>query len=273
MCKDNSITHLNKLGYNMVRLPRENVCPLLVLSRSNDHLETLGKVSDFVIEAQPKPPRVEKDRPVAELSGLRTDKFELGVGLKFLEKLLSYLGAAGVGLEAKFKDVDSIQFVYQNVLTDSIHPAKIGKYLLSVSPDVNSPFIEDINDEGEAYVITDTLKSNAFGITAYDETGAEVEIDISALKELLSATPKIGLSRDKKDVISFKGDRSLCFAFKAIAVWVEIEGGKASFRLSKPAGPIAPMRALPSTLINPDEPTPVIFGENTLLRLRKQRNS
>lgn len=271
MCKDRSISHLNKLGYNMVRLPREDIYPLLILSRSNDHLDTLGELSDFVIEAQPKPPRIERDRGVAEVSGLRTDRFELGVGLKFLERFLSYLGAKGVGLEAGFKGVDSIQFVYQNVLTDFIHPAKIGKYLLGVSPDVNSPFVEEINDEGEAYVITDTLKSNAFGITAYDETGAKVDIDISALKGLLSATPKIEISKEKKEGISFKGDSFLCFAFKAIAIWVEIEGGRARFRLSKPAGPIAPMRVLPSTLINPDEPTPVIFGENTLLRLHSSR--
>ena len=189
------------------------------------------------------------------------------MGLKFLERLLSQIGAAGVGLETSFKNADSIEFEYQNVLVDSVYPVKIGKYLLSVSPDV-SLLMEAINDEGEAYVITETLKSNAFGVTAYDEMDAELDIDISALKQLLSATPKIGLSKDEKNVLSFEGEKFLRFAFKAIAVWVEVEGGKSKFRLNKPEGPVGPMRAFPSSFVNPDEPTPVMFGENTLIKLK-----
>jgi|GEM_PF-2722115 len=268
MCKDKSVSHLNELGWNVVRLPKENINPLLILSKSNGYLETLGEISDFVIEDQPKPPEIVRDQLVAEISGLETDKFELGIGLKFLEKFLSLLGVAGLGLEASFKNAESIQFVYQNVLTDFVYPVKIGKYLLSVSPDVSSPFMEHIIEEGEAYIITDTLKSNTFGIVAYDEKGVKIDLDISALKQLLSATPHIEVSKDEKKVVSFRGDKFLRFAFKAIGVWVEIRDGKARFKLNKPEGPIAPMRALPSTLISPNEPTPVIFGMNTLIRLK-----
>ncbi|HAK87982.1 MAG: hypothetical protein A2077_04710 [Nitrospirae bacterium GWC2_46_6] len=268
MCKDKSVSHLNELGWNVVRLPKENINPLLTLSKSNSYLETLGEISDFVIEDQPKPPEIVQDQSVAEISGLETDKFELGIGLKFLEKFLSLVGVAGLGLEASFKNAESIQFAYQNVLTDFVYPVKIGKYLLSVSPDVSSPFMEHINEEGEAYIITDTLRSNTFGIVAYDEKGVKIDLDISALKQLLSATPHIEVSKDEKKVVSFKGDKFLRFAFKAIGVWVEIRDGKARFKLNKPEGPIAPMKALPSTLISPNEPTPVIFGMNTLIRLK-----
>lgn len=268
MCKDKSVSHLNELGWNVVRLPKENINPLLILSKSNGYLETLGGISDFVVEDQPKPPEIVQDQSVAEISGLETDKFELGIGLKFLEKFLSLVGVAGLGLEASFKNAESIQFVYQNVLTDFVYPVKIGKYLLSVSPDISSPFMEHINEEGEAYIITDTLRSNTFGIVAYDEKGVKIDLDISALKQLLSATPHIEVSKDEKKVVSFKEDKFLRFAFKAIGVWVEIRDGKARFKLNKPEGPIAPMKALPSTLISPNEPTPVIFGTNTLIRLK-----
>lgn len=204
MCREKSITHLNRVGCNVVRLPRENIDPLLILSRSNSHLETLGDISDFVIGDQPKP-EIDRDQAAAKISGLKTDKFELGVGLRFLQRLLSYIGVGRIGLEATFKKADSVQFVYENVLIDSVLPAKIGRYLLSVGPDVSSPFMEHINDEGEAYVITETLKSNAFGVIAYDKSDVKLDIDISALRELLSATPKIGLSKDEKNVISFEG--------------------------------------------------------------------
>jgi len=266
--KDKLVSDLNRLGWSVVRLPRENINPLLVLSKSNGYLETLGELSDFVIEDQPKPPEIIRDQAVADISVLETDKFELGTGLKFLEKFISLVGASGLGLEASFKNAKSIRFVYQNVLTDFVHPAKIAKYLLSVTPDVSSLLIEHIDEEGEAYIITDTLKSNTFGIVAYDEKGAKIDLDISALKQFLSATPHIEVSKDGKAVVSFKGDKFLRFAFKAISVWVEIEDGKAHFRLNKPVEPIGPMRALPSTLVSPSEPTYVIFGRNTLIKLK-----
>ncbi|MDP3029413.1 MAG: hypothetical protein Q8O04_07955 [Deltaproteobacteria bacterium] len=267
MCKDKSVSHLNELGWNVVRLPKENINPLLILSKSNGYLETLGEISDFVIESEPKPPEIVRNQSVAEISGLETNEYDLGVGLKFLEKFLSLVGAAGLGLEASFKNAHKIQFVYQNVLTDSVQPMKIEKYLRSVSPDVSSFFIEHLNDEGEAYIITDALKSNVFGVAAYDEKGVKLDLDISALEQLLSATPHIGVSKDEKKAVSFKGDKFLRFAFKAIAAWIEIRDGKAKFKLNPPEGPIAPMKALPSALISP-EPTPVIFGVNTLIRLK-----
>lgn len=113
------------------------------------------------------------------------------------------------------------------------------------------------------------LTSNAFGVVAYDKNGIELDLDISALKQLLSATPKVELSREEKNVLYFKGDKFLRFAFKAIVVWVEIEDGKAKFKFNKPAGPIAPMKALPSTLVDSNEPTYVIFGRNTLVKLKR----
>ena len=267
-CKDKSVSHLNKLGWNVVRLPRENINPLLVLSKSKDDFETLGELSDFVIEDQPRPPEIVRDQAVAEISIRETDKLKLGTGLNFLELILSSAGASGLGLEASFKNAKSIQLVYQNVLTDFVHPAKIAKYLSSVSFDVSSPLMEHIDEEGEAYIITDTLKSNTFGIVAYDEKGAKIDLDISALKQLLSATPHIEVSKDGNKVVSFKGDKFLRFAFKAISVWVEIKDGKAKFRLGKPKGPIRAMRESPSTLVSPSEPTYVIFGRNTLIELK-----
>ncbi len=266
-CKDKSVSHLNELAWNVVRLPRENINPLLVLSKSKGYLETLGELSDFVIEDQPKPPEIVRDQAVAEISIRETNKFELGTGLQLLKRFLSLVGASGLELEASFKNAKSIQFVYQNVLTDFVHPAKIAKYLLSVTPDVNI-LLEHIDEEGEAYIITDTLKSNAFGIVAYDEKGAKIDLDISALKQLLSATPHIEVSKDGNKVVSFKGNKFLRFAFKAISVWVEIKDGKAKFRLDKPKGPIGVMRKSPSTLVSPSEPTYVILGRNTLIKLK-----
>lgn len=263
MCNDAVLKDLNNLGYNMVRLPRENINPLLVITKSNSNLVVLGKISDFVTEKMSEPPEISQDQSVAEISSLKTGKLKLGVGLSFLKEFLSSIGAAEVGLKASFKNAYFIQFVYQNVLTDSVYPTAIGKYLSSVSPDITGILIDNIDNEGESYIITDTLKSNFLSIVAYDSKGMKLDLDISALQQLLNATPKFEFIKDKRNAISFKGEEFLRFAFKAIAVWVEIKNGKARFRLSRPGGPTrgSLLKALPS-------PQPVIFGKNTLINIK-----
>jgi hypothetical protein len=48
MCQDNSVTFLQSLGYNVVRLPREGIDPLLLLNGGNN-LNILGYISDIML--------------------------------------------------------------------------------------------------------------------------------------------------------------------------------------------------------------------------------
>lgn len=267
-CKDKSVSQLNEQGYNVVRLPREKINPLQVLCRTNADLEILGEIGDFVIEGKPYPPAIDQDQQAAVIAGLETDKFELNAGLGLLKRLLSYLGAGGIELGAKFSRVDSIKFLYDNVLSDTIYPIKIEKYLKTVTPDLSSRLLENLNDEGELYIITDTLKSNGFNVVATDSSDNTVDIDISGLQDILKAKFKVDLSKTHERTLSFKGEKYLRFGMKAVGLWLEIGGGKATFRLRPPEGPIAPLRYISASLINPQEATPVIFGRNTLVNLK-----
>lgn len=268
MCKDPSVDTLNQLGYNVVRLPRENIRPLDVLAKSGASLETLGQLADFVVDTGLAPPAIKEDQIAADISGLCTSAFEFNTGIKLLEKLLSYFGVGGLSLDVAFSGAASLTIEYSDVRFDSITPAKIGMYLTKATPDLGSLLIDSIDEEGEAYIITDILKSDSFKVIAHDKKGAKLDLNITALKALLDAHPQISVSKESNMSISFKGDKRLCFAMKAIEFWVEIDSGKGRFRLDKPSGPVAPMRAFAAASASRREVTPVLFGRNTLVRLR-----
>lgn len=267
-CKDKSVSHLNEQGYNVVRLPREKINPLQVLCRVNDGLEILGDIRDFVIEDKPSPPAIDQDQQAAAIAGLESDKFESNSGIGLLKRLLSYLGAGGIELKAEFSKTDSIQFEYDNVLSDNVYLIKIEKYLKAVTPDLSSRLLEKINDEGGLYIITETIKSNGFNVVAKDSSGNKLDIDISGLKDILKANFKVDLSKAHELTLKFKGEKYLRFGFKAVGLWLEIGGGRATFRLHPPEGPVAPLRYVSASLINPQEATPIIFGRNTLVNLK-----
>jgi hypothetical protein len=267
-CKDSSVNQLNELGYNVVKLPREKINPLQVLCKNKDALEILGEIGDFVIEEKPSPPAIDRDQQAADTAGLQTDKFELNSGIGLLKRLLSYLGAGDIKLDVDFSKTSSMQFKYENILTDNIYLRKIEKYLTAVTPDLSSRLLENINDQGELYIITDTLKSNGFNVEAKDSNNNTVNLDIAGLQDILKANFKIDVSKTHELTLSFKGEKSLRFAFKAVGLWLDIGGGKATFRLRPPEGPIGTLGYVSASLINPQEATPVMFGRNILINLK-----
>jgi len=270
MCKDNSLTYLNGVGYNVIRLPREGIDPLQLLSHGGNALEILGPLSDLVLSGPPAP-LVTSDTPAANVNGKRTDKLELGLGLNFLDKILSAMGAPGASLKMAYSKAKSIEFEFENVSVDSVNITAIGQYLKGAKPDIANPIIEMLDEEGEAYVITETIKSNSFGAIAYDSTNSTIDVDVAGIQQAIGVNTKVAVLKDATRKVSYKGAKLLRFGFKAIPVWVLIESGSSYFRLGPPRDIAQPLTTpAPAAILNPEDATPVLFGRNTLIRLNQK---
>jgi hypothetical protein len=272
MCQDNSVTFLQSIGYNVVRLPREGIEPLLLLGGGNN-LNILGFISDIMLEEPAPLPQIDADLQAANIEGLKSSQFEVGIGVKFLEKLLSAMGAGSVSLEAVYKKANQVEFQYQNVKNDRIFPLSVARYIRVAKPDVTSLVMDEILDmtrENPAYLIIETLKSTSFGVTAYDSTDAKVGIDLGALKELLDIHPNLQVSINDKLTVSYQGDKELRFAFKAVPLWIEFRGGIPIIKMSPPR-PVGLLNftAISPDLDNPELPTTVLIGDpSRLLKVR-----
>lgn len=269
MCKDKLLTYLNDSGYSVVRLPRVGINPLLVVGGEKKNLEIFGPLSEIVLNGGAIP-QVTADKQAANITGKKTDKFEIGFGIKFLDKLLSAFGIVGANLDAAYHQAHTVEFEMQNVKVDSVFPTTVGNYLSEAKPNITHPLIESFDEENEAYVIFETLKSNSFGVTAYDDRGTTVDIDVANINNLLGASSKVNASGDRTRKVSYQGDKFLSFGIKVFPVWVEITAGKARFRMGPP--PSSPgavtMKMMSIALLDPNEPTPVILGRDTLIKLR-----
>ncbi len=88
-CKDDSLDYLNSVGYNVVRLPREGIEPLLVVGKQQEKATVFGPIKDLVQQSTQELPTINKNLQVANISGLKSSKLEFGIGIKFLQVLLS----------------------------------------------------------------------------------------------------------------------------------------------------------------------------------------
>jgi hypothetical protein len=260
-CKDPAVEKLNKLSYNMVKLPRAGIEPLDVLGRDNNTLNRLGSIVEVWTSNLP-PPTVGAPQPAAAIEGGKTGDLDLGIGLKLLSNALAGLGSV-VGLPSLnlgFKKARRVQFKFVDVVSVGVTAFALGKYLSAGSLDLSNPFVSHYFDNGETqeFIIFEVLKSNAVSITAKDEHGVDVAADINALQSVLTANVKAKLSGSSTSTIVFEGAALATFAFKAFEVFYEngkwtLQGARADDDLSFAATAVGSSgeAAVPGVLLSP----------------------
>ncbi len=72
LCTDRSLTYLNDIGYNVVRLPRRSINPLDVLGRDGRSLERLGRLDQIWSSAVPAP-QAGSAQQAPRISGQKTN--------------------------------------------------------------------------------------------------------------------------------------------------------------------------------------------------------
>ncbi|BAT54416.1 hypothetical protein NOS3756_33850 [Nostoc sp. NIES-3756] len=273
-CKDQAIDHLNQLGYNAIKLPREGITPLTILSRDpkTSISSIYGNVTDIIADPVPTLPKVFENLQAGTISGIRTNKLELKFGISILNDLLSALGGKSAGIESVFGKASTIEFEYENVQYDTVMPASVTKFLRGANPSIEQDFIPQFNEQGEAYIIIDVLKSNSFGIRLYQDSERGIDINIDALKNVIGLSSKISVEKKVDTKISFNGSQALGFGFKACPIWVETVGGVSRFKLNPNTNQNVALRGPTESTAEPTlddeyELTPVLIAPNQLIEL------
>src|SRR5579875_3405935 len=99
--KDPALTYLNKLGYNVVRMPRAGIDPLQLIGRDQD-IRPLGPLTDY-LDAGVSPPPILPPRDAVAVNGQRTDALDCSVGLGILSNALKAFGASAPSLDTAYK--------------------------------------------------------------------------------------------------------------------------------------------------------------------------
>lgn len=270
-CKDPAIDHLNQLGYNAIKLPRESIKPLTVLYRDpqTSISSIFGDITDLVEDPNQPLPKVWDNLKAGTISGLRTNRLEFNFGISVLNDLLSALGAKSAGISAAFGNASAIEFEYENVLYDNVMPASVSSYFRRATPSIDEHLLSQFNEQGEAYIIIDVLKSNSFGIRAYRDQTNKIDLDVSAIQKIVGVESKVTIEKKADLKISFKGEEPLGFGFKACPIWIETVNGKLCFRLNPNTNQSIDLRgpedAAATSTETEDGLQPVLIAPNELM--------
>jgi hypothetical protein len=234
--KDPSVTYLNKLGYNVVKLPRTGIEPMDVIGRDQT-MQWLGPIDSIWSSALPKP-QSKPPKPAAAVNGQKTDALDLSIGLSILGNTLAAFGVSVPSLDVAYKSAHAVQFSYSNVTITDVAPFDAGGYLAKGELQSDNPAVKNyfLSGQATAYLITQVLKSNSLTVTATDSHGTAVSVDLSAFQGL---DAKVGIkpSSSGNSTISFTGPDAITFGFAVQQI--AREGDNWTLHGVSPSGDIA----------------------------------
>ena len=241
LCTDKSLTYLNDLGYNVVRLPRKGLDPLDVLGRDGRSLERLGRLDQLWMSRRPLP-QIGAPQPAALVNGQATSEMSTSMGLRVLNGVLKPIGAKLPELSFAYKQADTLQFTFGDVTARSAIPLEVGNFLSEGDINDANPFVQRyfVDEDTDAFIVTEVLQSSEITVSAKDRRGGTVKVDIPSIETILGGNVSI-VARDAAGTeVTYKGKDAVTFGFKVFAIafdgrW-QIAGAEPSAELSFSAG-------------------------------------
>jgi hypothetical protein len=222
--KDPSVTYLNQFGYNVVKLPRVGIEPMDVVGK-DDATQWLGPLRAVWTSSAPEPV-VSAPRPAVQVIGQKTDQLDFGFGAKILANALAAFGATVPSVDFAFQRARKIQFSYTNVTSTSVAPLDAGNYLTNGKLNSDNPVVRHYftGQESQAFLIVDVLKSDSITVTATDDHGVTIGVDVPAIEGVVGANVKVKPSGGSNSTITFTGPQAVTFGF--IVDEIEYDGSK-----------------------------------------------
>jgi hypothetical protein len=219
LCTDRALTYLNENGFNVIRLPRKGIGPLDVLGRDGRSLERLGSLNQLW-NSRRSIPEVGGAQPVSHINGQKTNEMSLSIGLKFLSSILGAMGAKVPELSTVYNQANSIEFGFGNVMCRSVAPLEIGAYLAEGDLKASNPIIERylIDDDTEAFVISETLESNEITVSAKNSKGDTIAVAAPLIQNVIGGDISVALKASGAPGLTYAGKEMITFGFKAFAI-------------------------------------------------------
>ena len=219
LCKDPALTYLNGLGYNVVRLPRVGIEPLDILGKDDKSVERLGHVDQMWTSPQSLPP-VNGPQAATGVSGQKTSELKASIGLKILSAALGAMGAAVPEVSFGYSKARKVTFTFTDVQVYLVDPLVVGNYLAAGDLSSGNPFVRRYfeDDDTEAFILTEVLKSKSITVTALDESNAEVGVDFPAIQQVVGAKVNVTSKTSTNTTLTYSGGFELSFGFRCFGI-------------------------------------------------------
>lgn len=239
--KDPSITYLNALGYNVIKLPKAGIAPLSLIGR-RETMSYLGALASMWTGPELKLP---EPQPASVVNGQRSAALDLGFSLNLLASTLAIFGASSPSIDLSHTSAAAIQFSYSGVTSTAVDLGILGGYLPQGRLNAENVAVQQYfgRPDASAYLIYEVLRSSSITITATDSASNGVTLNVPEIQGLVGAKVSVKPSNAANTAVTFASADGVAvtFGFKAVKLLLagDLAGGKLTFEDVAPSGEIA----------------------------------
>lgn len=208
--------HLRELKYNPLAAPTSRFG---VMSLVYEHKGNRGWSSDleYLVRNPTKSAPVPKDpSPEGDLSGREVKELEVKGTINILSGLIAALGGGTLGLRGGFDTASTVTFRYGEVTSVEVSEAELDDYIQSGTSDRGSVPGRYLGDH--LYVANRVLRSRNFEVSAKDQYGRSIGLDLPVISKAVGAKVDTKWSDTSERTIAFTGDLDVTFAFQAFRI-------------------------------------------------------
>ncbi len=226
---------LRDAGFLPLRMPREDVAPLTLVSRNGKELTLLGKLREALVETAAPEPELQRDIGTASsVQQTQTSKIQRGVGISILGNILKGLTGKACDIQAGFERASTIAMEFGGVGIDRIDIVKLDRYLAEASIHPSSRYVRELLMKGDCGVITAVMRCRRYLVTAHREDGSRMALDLPVLQKAVGAQVKVSAVSEDSSKVVYEGPAALAFGVQAVRLFYDRQGRFTAF------DPIAP---------------------------------
>jgi hypothetical protein len=182
-------------------------------------LERLGRLDQLWTSEKPVP-EIGAPQPAVHVNGQATSEMSASMGLRVLNGILKTIGADLPELSLAYKQADTLQFTFGNVTARAVIPLEVGDFLSEGDIHNANPFVERYfaDEDTEAFVVTEILRSNEITVSAKDRRGGRVSADIPSIEAVLGGKVLIATTDAAGTAVTYKGKDAVTFGFKVFEI-------------------------------------------------------
>ena len=213
--EDALIRTLNDKGYTAVKYPVEDIVPLKVVVGDGTGFDLLGPVKNFLVPGTACLPEVSHDQDAPEIHAVSIEKMDSRFGISLLRGILNRLAAIGAKVTGHYEKAQKVSIDIRNIKRNMVEPSELDNELSHIKLRTDSLLKQYLNQGYKAFIITEILKSNCYGVTAFDENNGGIDVGADAIINEATIKGKLDISKGQDKEIFYKGDKFLTIAFKA----------------------------------------------------------
>ena len=228
LCREDPLVNLvhDLFGANIVRVPDGRVQPLSVVVHQRGRSFFRGSLLPLLTDAQPlNLTPITSD--VTDLSGRRSRRVTLDLGLTILRGFLQGLGLPHAALTTSLEGAAFLSFAFPAVQRLALDINALGATLAGRRINRANPAAAMLFDQPgyELLLVDSILTSSQIAIVLSGAKGERLNIDIAALRQTLTELGgSVGATTDRSIELTLTSAAALTFAFACVRLTFDAEG-------------------------------------------------